>query len=222
MPVQGHSRRELTWKLLRYGLWRYLEQPKLRYEPLILVGNGPTCPGMAAAIATKGRKYDLVHAGSLHYAHTAYGYAAARAAHRPFVLTPHVHVEQRETWDIGYLRGILDHADLIFANTEYERQFHISRGRDPNWVVTAGVGLQPAEYSFEGQGVSRRRLDIPADAQVVLFLGRQVDYKGARQSPGRGPDVGPDPPPADGVGGWTGERMEPGCAGALCRRTVGA
>ncbi len=39
-------RRERTWQVLRYGLWRYLEQPKRRYEPFILVGNGPTCPGM--------------------------------------------------------------------------------------------------------------------------------------------------------------------------------
>ncbi len=171
-------RRERTWQVLRYGLWRYLEQPKRRFEPFILVGNGPTCPGMFAAIATRGRQYDLVHLNSLHYAHSAYGYVAARLAGRSVVVTPHVHVEQRETWDVGYLRDILARADLIFADTEYERQFHIRQGQDPERVVTGGVGLRIEEYVFPGQAAARQRLGIPADAQVVLCLGRQVDYKG--------------------------------------------
>lgn len=171
-------RRELTWRLLRYGLWRYLVQPKRRYEPFILVGNGPTCPGMFASIALRGRNYDLIHLNSLHYAHTAYGYVAARLAGRPVVVTPHVHAEQRETWDVGYMRGILARADLIFAQTEYERQFHIRQGRRPEQVVTGGVGLRLEEYPFEDQAAARRRLGIPAGAQVVLCIGRQVEYKG--------------------------------------------
>ena len=171
-------RGKITWKLLHYGLWNYFEHPKRRYEPFILVGNGPTCPGMAAAIATDGRRFDLVHLSCLHYAHTAYGYAAARLAGRPVVVTAHVHVEQRVTWDIGYLRAMLKRADLTFANTEYERQFQIQRGRDPDWTVTGGVGLRPEDYRFEGFAASRQRLEIPADAQVILCLGRQVDYKG--------------------------------------------
>lgn len=187
-------RRALTWKLLRYGLWRYLERPKRRYEPFILVGNGPTCPGMAAALATVGRGFDLVHLSSLHYAHTAYGYVAARLAGRPVCVTPHVHVEQRETWDVGYMRSILAHTDLIFANTEYERQFHIRRGRHPDWTVTCGVGLRPQEYSFDDQAASRRRLEIPADAQVVLFLGRQVDYKGSDKVLAAAQALAPDYP----------------------------
>ncbi len=171
-------RRERTWRVLRYGLWRYLAQPKRRYEPFILVGNGPTCPGMFAAIALHGRHYDLVHLNSLHYAHSAYGYVAARLAGCHVVVTPHVHVEQAETWNIGYLKTILARADLIFADTEYERQFHIAQGHDPEWVVSAGVGLRPDEYRFPDQAAARRRLGIPDDARVVLCLGRQVDYKG--------------------------------------------
>jgi glycosyltransferase involved in cell wall biosynthesis len=171
-------RGKLTWKLLHYGLWNYLERPKRRYEPFILVGNGPTCPGMAAAIAASGRHYDLVHLSCLHYAHTAYGYAAARLTGRPVVVTPHLHVEQRVTWDVSYMRGILKRADLTFAQTEYERQFHIALGRDPNWVTTGGVGIRPEEYRFEDQATSRRKLGVPEGAQVILFLGRQIDYKG--------------------------------------------
>jgi glycosyltransferase involved in cell wall biosynthesis len=171
-------RRKLTWWLLRRGMWPYLIHPRLRYEPLILVGNGPTCPGLFASMLAVGRRYDLVHLNALHYAHTAYGYVAARMTGRPVVVTPNVHVEQRETWDVGYMRGILAHADLVFAQTEYERQFHIRRGRDPEWVVVSGVGLRPAEYVFPDQAAARRQLGIPADAQVVLCLGRQVEYKG--------------------------------------------
>jgi D-inositol-3-phosphate glycosyltransferase len=95
----------------------------------------------------------------------------------PVVVTPHLHVEQRVTWDVGYMRSILRRADLTFADTEYERQFHIAQGRDPDWVVTGGVGLRPEEYRFEDRATSRRKLGIPEDAQVVLFLGRQIEYK---------------------------------------------
>jgi glycosyltransferase involved in cell wall biosynthesis len=171
-------RRARTWAVLRRGLYPYLERPRLRYEPLIMVGNGPVCPGLFLDLATAARRFDLVHLSSLHYAHTAYGYAAARLAGLPVAVTPLVHAEQRETWDVGYMRRILAHADLIFALTEYERRFHISQGRDPDRVITTGVGLRLEDYAIIDQASARRRLGIPQEAQVVLCMGRQVQYKG--------------------------------------------
>jgi glycosyltransferase involved in cell wall biosynthesis len=41
-----------------------------------------------------------------------------------------------------------------------------------------GVGLRPEAYPARDKGLCRARLGLPPDAFVVLFLGRQVEYKG--------------------------------------------
>jgi glycosyltransferase involved in cell wall biosynthesis len=94
------------------------------------------------------------------------------------VLTPHVHVEQRVTYDVGYMWSLLRQSDHVLADTEAEREFLIASGLDPWRVTTAGVGLRPEEFPTIDQQACRRDLDLPADAFVVLFLGRKTEYKG--------------------------------------------
>ena len=171
-------RTRLVWAVLRWSLGRYWATGARGYETLILFGGGPLCPGMFRRILAEGRGYDVIHLNCLVYSHVWYGYWAARRRGVPVVLTPHTHIGQKATYALGYQLRALHGCDHVIADTEGEREFLLALGLDPLRVTTVGVGLRPAAYPERDKGACRARLGLPADAFVVLFLGRQVEYKG--------------------------------------------
>lgn len=173
IPRRGH-----TWRALDMGLRRYWPGRSPLYSPLIFYGNGPIMPGLFGAILRNRGRFDLLHINQLHYAHAATAYAAARLVGLPTLITPHLHAEQRETYDVGYMQRILAGSMTIFAVTSGERDFLIERGHPPLKVVTGGNGLNLRHFPPQDPCASRARFGLPPDAFVVLFLGRKTGYKG--------------------------------------------
>jgi glycosyltransferase involved in cell wall biosynthesis len=171
-------RTRLLWRVLEWSLGRYWQTRSRWYEPLILVGGGPICPAMFAAMLARGARYDLVHLNCLVYSHVSYGYRAARWRGVPVIVTPHAHAGQPVTYGLGYQLDVLRHADHVLADTAGERDLMLELGLDPGRVTTAGVGLQPDQYPERDMAECRRRLGLPEGVFVALFLGRQVEYKG--------------------------------------------
>jgi glycosyltransferase involved in cell wall biosynthesis len=167
-----------TWRVLRWSVGRYRLTRSRLYEPFIFLGGGPLSPGLFAALLSRLPQYDLVHLNSLVYSHALYSYVAARWRKVPVVITPHVHIDQELTYGVGYQLRVLRGSDQVIADTDCERDFMLGLGLGPERVITAGIGLRPEEYSSRDAAVCRQRLGIPADAFVMLFLGRQVEYKG--------------------------------------------
>ncbi len=167
-----------TWKVLQHGYRRYSQTRARRYEPLIFWGNGPVCPGLFWAMLRNAAAYDLVHINNLHYAHAATAYAAARWRGLPVVLTPHVHIEQPATHDVGYFQAMLRGCQHVIADTQAERSFLLESGLDGQRVTTAGVGIPLEPFAGLDGAASRRELGLPAGAFVLLFLGRKTEYKG--------------------------------------------
>jgi glycosyltransferase involved in cell wall biosynthesis len=133
---------------------------------------------MFIALLSRVGQYDLVHLNSLVYSHAAYAYRAARWRGVPVVVTPHVEIGQKVTYALGWQSRILEGSDHVIAVTQGERDFLLELGLDPWRVTTAGNGLHVDSYPTRDMGECRRRLGLPADAFVLLFLGRQVRYKG--------------------------------------------
>lgn len=177
LPRRGH-----TWRALSLGLRHYWPSRSALLAALIFYGNGPLCPGMFGAIVRNARRFDLVHINHLHYSHAATAYRAARWAGLPIVTTPHLHAEQRETYDVDYLLAILRGSRAIFADTAGERDFLLGQGFPPVTVTTAGHGLNLAAFPPQDRAASRARFGLPDDAFVVLFLGRKIAYKGLEPS----------------------------------------
>jgi glycosyltransferase involved in cell wall biosynthesis len=171
-------RRAFTWRLLDFGYAGYRPTRWRRYEPFILAGNGPLSPGLAWAILTRGQSYDLIHIQTLPYAHVVYGYACARRTGRPIVLTPHLHVEEPGTFDIEMFNAVLRGADLVIAVSGREHEYLVARGVADERVLVAGNGVKLEELPRRDPIECRRRLGLPADATILLFLGRKIAYKG--------------------------------------------
>jgi glycosyltransferase involved in cell wall biosynthesis len=167
-----------TWRILASGYQNYARTRSRRYELSIFLGNGPVCPGLFWAVLRQASDYDLVHINNLHYAHAVLAFKAARARGLPIVLTPHIHMEQPATYDVGYMWEMLRDGDHIIADTPAERQFLLDAGLERQRVTTAGVGLCVEEFPILNGPTCRRDLGLPSDAFVLLFLGRKTEYKG--------------------------------------------
>jgi glycosyltransferase involved in cell wall biosynthesis len=167
-----------TMRILNSGYRDYARARSRLYEPWILVGNGPVCPGLFWAVLRQAKHYDLIHINNLHYAHATLAFKAARWRGIPVVLTPHIHIEQPTTYDVGYMWEILRESDHVITDTQAERQFLLNAGLRRQDVTTAGIGLRLERFSILDQAACRRNLHLPADAFVLLFLGRKTEYKG--------------------------------------------
>ncbi|HMN31113.1 MAG TPA: glycosyltransferase family 4 protein, partial [Caldilineaceae bacterium] len=171
------ARTQFTWRILNWGLSHYARTRARIAEPGILVGNGPISPPLFRALTSRAGDYDLVHINQLHYAHAWTAYRALRHRGLPIVLTPHLHAEQWQTYDIGYLWQVLRGSDALLAVTRVEQEF-LQRRLPGQIVVQGGNGLNLNEFPARDPARSRARFGLPPEAFVLLFLGRKTEYKG--------------------------------------------
>ncbi|HEU5288783.1 MAG TPA: glycosyltransferase family 4 protein [Candidatus Limnocylindria bacterium] len=94
----------------------------------------------------------------------------------PIVLTPLAHPGQFHGGDTPADFERYRRASAITTMTEWERGWYGEHGVDPYRVVTTGMGAN-ATRSSDGAGF-RARHRIPADAPIVLYIGRRERYKG--------------------------------------------
>lgn len=101
---------------------------------------------------------------------------AAEDLDLPIVLTPLAHPGQFHGGDTPADFARYMRASAITSMTEWERGWYVQHGIDPYRVIATGMGAN-AVRSRDGAGF-RRRHGIPADAPIVLFIGRRERYKG--------------------------------------------
>lgn len=167
-------------------LWRLMERgyEGLRngsreawHEKMIWLGSGPLMPQMAWALRQHATDFDLIHINNLHYSHAALAAWAARRADRPYVVTPHIHPEQPNTYDVPYMHDVLADAAAVFAVTEAERAF-IQEKSLSQFVSVSGNALDPADFPLEDRTQARAQFGLSEQRFVPLFLGRKTAYKG--------------------------------------------
>ena len=94
----------------------------------------------------------------------------------PIVLTPLAHPGQFHGGDAPADFERYRRATAITTMTEWERGWYTANGIDPYRVVMTGMGPN-ASRSTDGAGF-RMRHGIPAEAPIVLYVGRRERYKG--------------------------------------------
>jgi glycosyltransferase involved in cell wall biosynthesis len=94
----------------------------------------------------------------------------------PIVLTPLAHQGQFHGGDTSSDFARYSRADAITTMTEWEKGWFASEGIDATRIVTTGMGPN-AVRSRDGLAF-RAAHGIPADAPLVLYIGRKERYKG--------------------------------------------
>ncbi len=147
---------------------------------------------------------DILH--SIHGGVSYFGYAAFKAARRlgiPFVYTPVLHLyhkdwlkEMQESrlrnkpflynpqlhlsprgWTDYFWYKLSSEADVLIAMTEFEKNFYIQNGISAEKIYQAGVGPLITDDS----AVNIRQKYGLNNKKIVLFLGRNVAYKGIEE-----------------------------------------
>jgi glycosyltransferase involved in cell wall biosynthesis len=117
---------------------------------------------------------DVIHNINREYLDSSLEVAASLEI--PIVLTPLVHPGQFHGGDTLTDFSRYRRAQVVTTMTDWERGWFAEHGVDPERVVTTGMGPN-AIRSREGPRF-RAAHGIPADAPLVLYVGRKERYKG--------------------------------------------
>jgi glycogen synthase len=137
--------------------------------------QGPLIPKLGHAI--KGQKADVIAASSFPLLHMFTALKAAHQTHRPCVFIGGLHPQ--DDWGFGrpMIYSAIQKADYYIAYTEYEANYVIQRGCDPEKVRVIGLGVTPEIYTKISAIDAKRRYGL-ADYPVVGFIGQLGQHKG--------------------------------------------
>jgi glycosyltransferase involved in cell wall biosynthesis len=94
----------------------------------------------------------------------------------PVVLTPLPHPGQFHGGDSASDLARYRRASAITSMTEWERRWYLDHAIDPSRVIATGMG--PNVVRSADGAAFRSSQHIPADAPLVLYIGRKERYKG--------------------------------------------
>lgn len=143
-------------------------------------------PDMPAYLKREIAGYDVVHLNAYRAPINLLIQRQARKAGVPVVVQPHGtlpvvinSLALKRAYDLTLGKLELAQADAVIALQEMERRQAVQAGVPESKVAVIPNGIDPGEALGKGQrGKLRARYGIPADASVILFLGRINRKKG--------------------------------------------
>jgi glycosyltransferase involved in cell wall biosynthesis len=134
---------------------------------------------VASQLRSLDASYQLIH--SVYTGLTCTVEAAQQVAEEkriPFVLTPLSHLSSREKEAAPQFRRLYQKANALIAMTQFEREWLIEKGgAKPERVHVCPIGPLTNEQADPLK--FRKEYDLE-DAPIILFIARQVAYKGYR------------------------------------------
>jgi glycosyltransferase involved in cell wall biosynthesis len=169
-------RRSLPVHLLHHLFFGFVLDRALR-----IYCYGPHSVEMYGRLFSEVATADVVHLHTVPYPHNYIGYLAARLHQKRVVITPHFHPDHPhyERWSNYWL---LKRCDAVIAVSNYERDYLVKKGLNPQKIVVTGNGVYPEAYAARDLTRFRaelfRRYRLPPSAKIILFVGRKLEYKG--------------------------------------------
>jgi glycosyltransferase involved in cell wall biosynthesis len=160
--------------------------PWRRLQTLAVTCN-PICWGMWRDAGRARECFDLVHAAAFPYTWPiACGLRLAHRLRVPFLLTPFLHLgdpenpkdRTRRAYTSRVLLPLLQAADVIFAQTQLERQALLDLKLPAERIVLQGLGVDPAECTGGDRSRARHRWGVAEGDVVVGHLANQSEEKG--------------------------------------------
>jgi len=139
------------------------------------IWNGPIIFNMLPHILKQ--KTDIIVAIPFPFLNIYYAYIAKKIGKVPMAIIPCLHTEDAWAFDRKIMYKILSDTEMILTNTDYERNYLITKGIEKDRIFTLGDGINPQDFSRSNPQEFRRRYDI-GNAPVVLFVGRKEKGKG--------------------------------------------
>ena len=147
-------------------------------DVLHCVHGGVSYLGYAALKASRRLGIPFVYTPVLHLYHKNWlkEMQESRISKKPFLYNPQLHLSPRG-WTDNYWYKLCCEADAIIAMTDFERNFYIKEGIDSKKLYNVGVGPLFADKTTED---IRQKYNLN-NKRIILFLGRNVAYKGIEE-----------------------------------------
>ena len=136
--------------------------------------NGPIVPGLRHAIVA--HQPDLVVAMAFPLRHMYDALAAAKRANVPTVLIGALHIGDDWHYERRMTYRAIQQADGYIALTDYERNYLIRRGADPQKVHVIGGGVDLEDFAPVDGSIVREKY-VLGNAPVVGIISKQVPRK---------------------------------------------
>jgi glycogen(starch) synthase len=143
----------------------------------------PPVPGLESALRQCKGRFDVVHGMNLTFdALLRPALRHARAAGVPFLVSPLIHLGEssrswvRRNYTMRHQLELLRQADVVFTQTPTEIAFLAERGVDPERMVPAGAGVDPARAAGGDGGRFRARHGL--SGPIVCSAGTMHRDKG--------------------------------------------
>jgi glycosyltransferase involved in cell wall biosynthesis len=176
----------LRWPGRRYLLKALSLFPHRLWQCLTLPCN-PISPSMWRAARRTPDTFDIVHATAFPYAWPIVcGLRLARRLRVPFCLTPFLHLGDpddphdpvRRAYTTPALLYLVRAADVVFVQTQRERDELCRRGISAEKLVLQGLGVAPEECAGGNRQATRRQWQVGDGEFVVGHLANQSREKG--------------------------------------------
>jgi len=152
--------------------WEY----RLPFNDIVrTIWNGPIIFNMLPHILKQ--KTDIIVATPFPFLNMYYAYIAKRIRKIPMAVIPCLHTEDAWAFNRKIMYKMLFDTEMILTNTDYEKNYLITKGIEKNRIFTLGDGINPQDFSRSNPEEFRRRYDI-GNGPVVLFVGRKEKGKG--------------------------------------------
>lgn len=142
------------------------------------IHGGVSYFGYAAFKAARRLGIPFVYTPVLHLYHKDWHkeMKEGRTVNKPFIYNPQLHLSPRG-WTDYFWYKLCCEADAIIAMTDFERNFYIKEGIDSKKLYNVGVGPLFADKTTED---IRQKYNLN-NKRIILFLGRNVAYKGMEE-----------------------------------------
>jgi len=139
------------------------------------IWNGPIIFNMLPHILRE--KTDIIVATPFPFLNMYFAYIAKKIRKIPMAIIPCLHTEDAWAFDRKIMYKILSDTEMILVNTDYERDYLITKGIEKEHISIVGDGVNPQDFNRSNPQEFRRRYDI-GNGPVVLFVGRNEKGKG--------------------------------------------
>lgn len=172
--IHNKLRRLLLNSLVRYRIGRFINQKTFRRSQEMWK-HGPFIP-QALLYMLKFRPA-LINSYTNYYSNTYISYLLHKKFNIPFILSPGTHVVEKWTKS-HWIEKIYSSANLVIANTEFEKGFIVSNMNiAPDRVETVSNTIDPKPFFSADVGEFRSKHGLGGQ-KIVTFLGRQTALKG--------------------------------------------
>jgi glycosyltransferase involved in cell wall biosynthesis len=167
-------RRDIPNYYIYHSVYKFLDRG------LGLYFYGPHSSEMYREMYREIKGSDILHTHTLPYPHNFFSLLNGKLADKKIVITPHFHPNHPH-YERKILYWLLNRCDSVITVSDYEKDYLMGAGVDPEKISVTGNGVNPDLYVLSDEEQYHDCLkmhDIDDNTKVVTFIGRKADYKG--------------------------------------------